>query len=578
VATAAYHRSVPRALPRNGDLADQLDLLADLSELLGEQGFRVVAYRRAAARIRDTAGSVAEMALAGTAKNLPGIGKTIEEKLVEVVEDGEMSAVTKRRAQVPAELVTFLRLPGLGPKTAARIWRELGISTLAALQEAAEQQRLRGLPGLGARSEEKILAALHRGVGTAAPTRTPLGVGLPAVRDAVEALRAHPAALRVSEAGSVRRRRETFRDLDLIATATDPAALTAAFVGLPFVAEIVAHGDTKATVISGSGLRFDLRVVPPESYGNLLQHFTGSKEHNVALREDAVRRGLSVSEYGVTTVETGVLFTAETEEEVYRHLGYDFIPPELRENAGELEAARAGRLPELVEVGDLAGDLHSHSTWSADGRATIEEMAIAAKARGYRYLAVTDHSHYLRDGRLELQAGEIDGLNARLKPFRLLRGVEVNIRADGSLDVPDDVLAGLDWVVASLHTSFDRSPTERLLGAIDNPHVDCIGHLTGRRLSRRPGAEVDVERVIERAVETKTVLEINSQPDRLDLRDTHARLAGEAGAMITIDSDAHSTAALGYVEYGTAVARRAWLSKAQVLNTRPWREIEKMRR
>ena len=569
---------MPEALPRNAELADQLDLLADLSELLGEQGFRVVAYRRAATRIRDTATSVAELALAGTAKDLPGIGRTIEEKLVEVVQQGEMSAVAKRRAEVPEELVTFLRLPGLGPKTASRIWRELGVSTLAALREAAEAQRLRGLPGLGARSEEKILDALRKGVGAEAPSRTPLGVGLPAVMDAVEALRAHPAALRVSEAGSVRRRRETFRDLDLIATATDPAALTAAFVSLPFVAEIVAHGDTKATVISGQGLRFDLRVVPPESYGNLLQHFTGSKEHNVALREDAVRRGFSVSEYGVTTVETGAVFTAETEEEVYRHLGYAYIPPELRENTGELEAARADRLPSLVEVGDLAGDLHAHTTWSADGKATTEEMALAARARGYRYLAVTDHSHYLRDGRLDQQAEEIAELNARLKPFRLLRGIEVNIKADGTLDVADDALAVLDWVVASLHTSFDRSPTERILGAIDNPHVDCIGHLTGRRLSRRAGADVDIERIVERALATKTALEINSQPDRLDLRDTHARLAGEAGVPICIDSDAHSTTALGYVEYGVSQARRAWLTAAQVLNTRPWREIEKLRR
>ena len=565
-----------RALPRNAELADQLDLLADLSELLGEQGFRVVAYRRAATRIRDTASSVAELAVAGTAKDLPGIGKTIEEKLVEVVENGEMSAVAKRRKEVPEELVTFLRLPGLGPKTAARIWRELGVSTLAALQEAAEQQRLRSLPGLGARSEEKILDALRKGVGSEVPTRTPLGVGLPAVRAAAEALRAHPAALRVSEAGSARRRRETFRDLDLIATATDPAALTAAFVALPFVAEVVAHGDTKATVISGNGLRFDLRVVPPESYGNLLQHFTGSKDHNVALREDAVRRGFSVSEYGVTTVETGAVFAAETEEEVYRHLGYDFIPPELRENSGELEAAREGRLPELVDVGDLAGDMHSHSTWSADGKATIEEMAAAARARGYRYLAVTDHSHYLREGRIEQQAEEIAALNARLKPFRLLRGVEVNIKSDGTLDLPDDVLAGLDWVVASLHTSFDKNPTERILASIDNPHVDCIGHLTGRRLSKREGADVDIERIVERALATKTALEINSQPDRLDMRDTHARLAGEAGVLITIDSDAHSPNALGYVEYGISQARRAWLTKEHILNTRPWSEIEKM--
>ena len=566
---------VPTTLPRNAELADQLDLLADLSELLGEQGFRVIAYRRAATRIRETPGSVAEMALAGTAKDLPGIGRTIEEKLVEVVEKGEMSAVAKRRAEVPEELVTFLRLPGLGPKTAARIWRELGVSTLGALREAAEGERLRGLPGLGARSEEKILEALRKGIGDDVPRRTPLGVGLPAVLEAAAALRAHPAAIQVSEAGSVRRRRETFRDLDLIATATDPAALTAAFVALPFVAEVVAHGDTKATVISGNGLRFDLRVVPPESYGNLLQHFTGSKDHNVALREAAVRQGLSVSEYGITTVETGAVFTAQTEEEVYAYLGYAFIPPELRENSGELEAAREGRLPDLVELSDLRGDLHSHSTWSADGKSSLEEMALAARARGYAYLAVTDHSHYLRDGRLELQAAEIEGLNGRLAPFRLLRGIEANIRADGSLDVSDETLAGLDWVVASLHTSFDRSPTERILAAIENPHVDCIGHLTGRRLSRREGANVDVEKIVERAAATGTALEINSQPDRLDLRDTHARLAGEAGVRICIDSDGHSTAALGYVELGVAQARRAWLTNKQILNAQPLSRVLK---
>jgi len=567
---------MPETLPRNGAVADQLDLLADLSELLGEEGFRITAYRRAATRIRETPGSVAEMALAGKAKELQGIGRTIEEKIVEVVQLGEMSALTKRRTQVPEGLVAFLHLPGLGPKTAARIWRELGVTTLDGLREAAEAQRLRALAGLGARSEEKILEALRKGIGADAPRRTPLGVGLPVVLEAVETLRAHPAAIRVSEAGSVRRRRETFRDLDLIATATDPAALTREFVHLPLVAETVAHGDSKATVISGNGLRFDLRVVPPKSFGNLLQHFTGSKEHNVALREEAVRRGFSVSEYGITTVATGEVFATEDEEEVYAHLGYQFIAPELRENTGELEAAREGRLPRLVEAGDLKGDLHTHSTWSSDGKATLEEMALAARARGYRYLVMTDHSHYLRDGRLELQAAAIDELNRRMKPFRILRGIEVNIRADGSLDVSDDTLATLDWVIASLHTAFDRNATERVLEAVENPHVDCIGHLTGRKLSRRHGADIDVERVVARCVATMTVLEIDSQPDRLDLRDVHARLAGEAGVPVCIDSDAHSVQALGYVDYGVAVARRAWLTKKQILNTRPWRDIERL--
>jgi DNA polymerase (family 10) len=398
------------------------------------------------------------------------------------------------------------------------------------------------------------------------------------VRRAVEELARHPAALAVSEAGSVRRRRETVRDLDLVATSDDAPALIAAFCEAEWVAEVLARGETKATVAGHDGLRYDLRVVPPECYGNVLQHFTGSKEHNIALREEAQRRGLSVSEYGVTDVATGEVVTHRSEEELYRFLGYDFIPPELREGSGELQAAREGRLPPLVELADLRGELHAHSDWSADGRDSIEAMARAARARGYRYLCVTDHSHYLREGRLEAQWEEIDAVNERVRPFRVLRGIEVNIRADGTLDVPDDVLAQLDWVVASLHTSFERSPTERILAAIENPHVDCIGHLTGRRLLRREGAPVDVERVVERAAETGTALELNSQPDRLDLRDTHARLAGEAGVPVPVTTDAHSTAALANAELGVAQARRAWLTAAQVLNTRSWREIERLRR
>lgn len=567
-----------QALPRNGEIADQLDLLADLSEILAEEPFKVIAYRRAATRIRESPLPIAELALDGKAKELPGIGKTIETKTVEVVELGEMKALTKRRGLVPAGVVDFLRLPGVGPKTAARIWTELGVTTLAGLKTAAEEERLRALSGMGARSEEKILKALEAGVGEAAELRTPLGTALPAVRRVVEELRTHPAAIAVSEAGSIRRRRETVRDLDLVATSHDAPALIEVFCDGRWVHEVVARGDTKATVVGHDGLRFDLRVVPAECYGNVLQHFTGSKDHNIALREEAQRRGLSISEYGVTVVETGEVVTHASEEELYRYLGYDSIPPELREGTEEIAAARAHELPRLVEPGDLVGEMHCHSTWSADGRVSIEEMARAAKGRGYRFLCLTDHSHNLRDSRLEAQWDEIEAVNARVKPFRVLRGIEANIRADGALDVSDDVLAELDWVVASLHTSFDRSPTERILGAIDSPHVDCIGHLTGRRLLRRDGAELDVERIVERAAETGTALEINSQPNRLDLRDTHARLAGEAGVLIPVNTDAHSVEALAYAELGIAQARRAWLTKEQVLNTRPWREIARLRK
>ena len=569
-----------KALPRNGELADQLDLLADLSEILGEESFKVIAYRRAATRIRETPSSVAELALSGRAKELPGVGRTIEEKVREVVEEGEIQALKRRRERVPEGVVDFLRLPGVGPKTAARIWTQLGVTTLDGLEAAAKDGRLRQLSGMGARSEEKIVAAIASGAGQKRrhEDRGLLGVALPAVTQVVAELAAHPAAIAVSEAGSVRRRRETVRDLDLIATSEDAPALIAAFCEAPWVAEVIARGDTKATVSGHQGLRFDLRVVPPECYGNVLQHFTGSKDHNIFLREDAQRRGLSISEYGVTIVDTDEVVTHASEEDLYAFLGYEPVPPELREASGELTAARERRLPRLVQLEDLCGELHCHSTWSADGKGSIEEMARAAKARGYRYLALTDHSHYLREGRLERQWEEIEAVNARIPSFRVLRGIEANIRADGTIDVDDDVLAELDWVVASLHTAFDRSPTERVLAAVDNPHVDCIGHLTGRRLLKRDGASLDVERVVTRAAETGTALEINSQPDRLDMRDTHARLAGEAGVLVPVTTDAHSTGALAYAALGIGQARRAWLTSEQVLNARPWREVARRRK
>src|SRR3954447_14535113 len=567
---------VATTLPRNADVAEQLELLADLLEIEGEAAFRVLAYRRAATRVRETGGPVAQLALDGEAKKLPGIGATIEQKIVQIVDKGEIEALAKRRKTIPPEVVDFLRIPGLGPKTVRKIWQELGVTTLADLKEAARAQRLRTLPGLGAKVEENILKSVGRKKKATGPPRTLLGRALPALLAVVEVLREHPAADRVSEAGSARRRRETVRDLDIIATASDPKALIEYFTKLTWVSEVAAKGPTKATVVSHEGYRFDLRVVPPECYGNLLQHFTGSKEHNMALREDAVRRGFSVSEYGITEVESGEVFTARDEEEVYERLAYAYIPPELRENAGELQAARDGGLPELVERGALRGDLHTHSHWSADGKNTLAEMVAAAEARGYAYYAITDHSHYLREGRMEEQANEIDRLAKKVAPLKLLKGVEVNIKADGTLDVPDEVLAERDWVVASIHTAFDRSPTERVMATMENPHVDVIGHLTGRKLNRREPMEIDLERVVAKALETGTSLEINPHPARLDLRDVDARLAGEAGVKIVISSDAHQVAALEYVDFGVAQARRAWLGPEQIANTRSWAQMKRL--
>ncbi len=564
-------------LPRNELLAEQFDLLADLMELEGADGFRIGAYRKASARIRETPTSVAQLALDGKAKQLQGIGKTIEAKIVEVVDDGEIHALTKRKAEVPEEVAVFMRLPGLGPKTARRIWQELGITTVAELQAAAEAEQLRGHAGIGPGTEAKIAAALAQPQATEGPRRALLGTTLPKLRGVVEVLRDHPASVEVSLAGSARRMRETVRDLDIIATATDPPALVDFFCSQRWVVDIAAKGPTKATVVAHDGSRFDLRVVPPESYGNLLQHFTGSKNHNVALREDAVRRGYSVSEYSVTDVESGDEHRFAREDDVYRFLGYDWIAPELREDGGELAAARDGSLPELVELGDLRGDLHTHTTWS-DGKDTLEDMVAAARSRGYSYYAICDHSQRLRGDLLKRQSEAIDELNAAVSPFRILKGIEVNIRPDGALDVSDAELATLDWVVASAHSRFDHNPTERILAAMDSPYVDCIGHPTSRRIGKRAPAAIDLERVIERALETKTFIEMNSQPDRLDLSDVHARAAREAGLKLVIDSDGHQIGALDYVELGVGQARRAWLTKDDVLNTRTWKQIERLRK
>lgn len=571
---------MPAKLPTNSELAERFELLADMLELDGADAFRLSAYRRAAARIRDSAVPVAQLAIDGKATRLSGIGGTIEGKIVEYVDTGDLAALAKLRAKLPAGLVEVMHVPGLGPKTARKLWSELGVESLDDLRAAAEQERLRALPGLGAKTEAKILKELATPKVSVATGRTLLGKALPAVRRAVEEIEASGLAERVSEAGSVRRRLETTKDLDLIATAQDPAALTAFFAEREWVAEVVARGGTKATVVSHEGMRFDLRVVPPESYGNLLQHFTGSKDHNVALREDAVKRGFSVSEYGVVTVESGENVQAMEEETVYAHLGYAWIPPELRENRGELEAARKGELPPLVELADLMGDLHMHTDWS-DGRGTLEEMVLGAKERGRSYIAICDHARRLRDGRLEAQTAAIEAFSKQISGITVLKGIEVDIRADGSLDFDDEALGERDWVMASIHSGFDGSReklTERLVAAMQNPHVDCIGHPTGRKINKRPPYELDFERVCEVAAETGTFLELNAQPDRLDLTDTHARAAAEAGVQLVISTDAHRIHELDNLELGVAQARRGWISAEQVVNTRTWAQVKKLQK
>jgi len=571
---------------KNAEIAAAMDELADLYELDGAVVYRVIAYREAAKSIRDSPVSIAQLALEGRATEVRNIGKTLEEKIRALVETGDIPAAQKLRAKFPGELARFTQIPGLGAKTARKIYEELGISTLAELREAAEAERLRAIPGLGPKAEQNIAASLAKHVEDGPAVRVLLSAVLAIGEQIVEHLCAHPAADRVEIAGSARRMTDTCKDLDIIATAHDPAALTQAFTQMELLGDQRSSGNAGARAVTHNGLQIDFRVVAPDQFGNVLQHLTGSKQHNVELREYAVKRGLHVSEYGIEDDNTGDVHRCATEERVYEVLGLPYIEPELREGRGELKAALAGELPKLVTARDLKGDLHCHTTLS-DGRSSLADMAQAAAARGYAYLAITDHSathgfgNDVQADELLRQVERVRKLDEELEGLRVLAGSEVNINPDGSLDYEDEVLAELDWVVASAHTSFRMSQedmTKRLTVAMDHPFVDAIGHPTGRLLLRREPYAVDMERIVEHAAETGTFLEINANPDRRDLNDINARLAAAAGVLIVIDSDAHSARRLDMIRYGVATARRAWLTKEQVANTRTWKQLDKLRK
>jgi DNA polymerase (family 10) len=574
----------------NAQIAAAFEELADLYELDGAVQYRVIAYRNAARTVRDSAVSVAALAREGKVTTLPNIGKTLEEKLLALEETGDIPAAVKLRAKIPIGLVSVMHLPGFGPRRARRLYDELGIDSLDALRAAVEDGRLRGLRGFGVKAEEnlkRVLAEHDEGDGRPAP-RVVLSRALAVADEIAEALRAHPAADRVEVAGSLRRMADSVKDLDIIATASDPAALSAALAELPLVESVSQSGEAGARVVTHSGMKVDLRVVEPDQFGNVLQHFTGSKAHNVALRESAVRRGLHVSEYGILDDATGETLRCPSEEEVYATLGLDWIPPELREGRGELEAATpgGGGLPDLIELGDLRGDLHSHTTLS-DGAATAEEMAAAAIERGLEYLAITDHSathgfgdHVTPDA-LRARIDEIRALNEATPGIELLIGTECNILPDGSLDYEDELLEQLGWVIASVHTSFQmgaKEMTERMIAAIEHPLVDAIGHPTGRKIEKRQPYGLDIERVIEAAARTGTMIEINASPDRRDLNEINARAAAAAGVLILVDSDAHSTEEFDVLRYGIATARRGWLTAEQVANTRSWKDFAPLRK
>jgi DNA polymerase (family 10) len=572
--------------PPNATIAALFDELADLYELDGAVVHRVVAYRNAAKTVREAPRSVAALTREGTVTELPGIGKTLEEKIVSLLETGTIPATEKLRAKYPPGLVDLTRLPGLGPKKARKLFDELGIDSLDALRAAAESEQLRSIRGFGQKFEEQVLAAFATGVADAPRPRTLLHKALQMGDAIVAALREHPSADRVELAGSARRLVDSVKDLDIIATSSDPPALLAALGEIDLIETSSGTENNSARARTHTGLNIDLRVVEPDQFGNVLQHLTGSKAHNMALREAVVRRGLHVSEYGVLDDATGQTHRCATEREVYALLGLPWIPPELREDRGELRFRSPADVPALIEQVDLRGDLHMHTVLS-DGRNTAEEMALAARELGLEYIAIPDHSashgfgNHVEPDELRRQIERVRELNKRIDGIEVLVGTEANIGLDGAPDYDDELLAQLDWVIASVHTSFAMDAaamTDRIVTAIEHPLVDAIGHPTGRKIERRHAYGVEMDRIIEAAARTGTMIEINSAPDRRDLNDVHARAAAQGGVRILVNSDAHGANTLPLTRWGIATARRAWLTAADVANTLPWAEFAPVRK
>jgi len=570
----------PRAVSRsadpvisNAELARVFREIGDMLEILGELVYKAVAYRRVADAVERWPEDVAALFRRGTPPKIPGAGEALSAKLRELAETGRLAYHERLQVQVPAGMLDLLRIPGLGPRTVRLLHSELGIDSLDSLKAAAEAGALRTVKGLSARTEQNILAGIAR-LATQG-SRLLLHHADALASELIDQLRGITGLRQLAAAGSLRRRCATIGDLDLLAATDDPAALIAAFDRLPQVDRVLSAGTDKSSVVLASGRQVDLMVCAPVAWGTHLVHFTGSRDHNVALRGRALERGLSLSEKGFKVVDTGELELAATEEEVYARLDLPWMPPELREDSGEIQAALAGQLPELVRLEDLRGDTHVHSDWT-DGVDSIEAMARAARQLGHEWMVLTDHSpslgitRGLAPERVAEQRAEVDRLNAELSPFRILHGTEMEIRADGSLDYPDELLAGFDLVVASVHTARGQSSeqlTRRTLAAIENEHVDVIAHPTGRIVNRRDPVALEWPRVFEAAARTGTALELNGSP-RLDLDDSLARAAGQAGVRLTLASDAHRTEELDQLRYAVDMARRAWVTPAQVIGAR----------
>jgi DNA polymerase (family X) len=561
---------------RNEEIVRALEDIATLMKIKGEDYYRWLAYERAAESVAALGRPVREVE---DLESLPHVGGTTAQVIRELAEDRTPQILTDLLAEIPPGLVEMTRLPGVGPRTAGRLWQEFGVESVEELAEL-EEGRIAGLKGFGKKSEERILRAAK--TYNAQERRMLLNQATDLAEHMLDFVRSHPSTVRAEVAGSLRRQKETIGDLDLVAASTDQRALADAFAEAPFVDEVLAHGPTKVFIVC-NGVEVDLRIVAPEAFGSLLHHFTGGQAHNIVLRERAVKMGINISEYGLAKEGTGDYEPVATEGELYARLGLPYIPPELREDTGEIEAAEKGELPDLVEVSDVRGDLHVHTNWS-DGKGTIESMAEAALALGYEYLVFCDHSQSLKVAnglspeRLKKKIEAVREVNDTYGEIQLLCGSEVDILKDGSLDYEGAVLAALDFVVGSVHTSFkvgEKAMTERIIRAMNNPYVRTIGHPTGRLLNRRDPYEVDVSRLIEEAAATNTALELNSYVDRLDLSVPYVREAINAGVRITIDTDAHDETALGFAKFGVSQARRAWVEKGSVINCLPWDEFEK---
>jgi DNA polymerase (family 10) len=566
----------------NNQIASVFEDMADLLELKGENVFKIRAYQKAARSIEHLSVELEQLVKEDSnLREIPGVGEAIAKKITELVQTGKLRVYEELKAEFPRGITALLEVPGIGPKTAKLLSTELGISTVDELEQAILDGRVAKLSRMGDKTAENILrqiqATRHK------EQRIPIGEAMPIVDQIIAGLKDVPGLKNLTPAGSLRRFRETIGDIDIMGTADNAEAVIKAFTSLPIVKEVLASGTTKASVVVSGGLQVDLRIIEHDAFGSLLQYFTGSKQHNINLREKTRRQGLSLSEYGITYIDTGELEKYATEEAFYNRLGLKYIPPEIREGTDEIERAEKGKIPRLIELADIKGDLHVHTNWS-DGSEDIKTMALAAKALGYEYMCISDHSvgrgiaHGLNIERLHQQIAEIKELNKKIGGIHIFAGIEVDIRANGTLDMPDEVLKELDIVTASVHSGMgetEKQMTRRVIKALENPNVDVLGHPTCRMLPGREPVAIDIEAIFQTAANTRTVLEINAMPSRLDLKDIHIYRARELGVKLVMNTDAHAPEHLGFMRFGIGVARRGWCEAKDILNTQPLAEIVK---